>query len=66
MKSGNWLSWVLTAAVLAAVVIPMTMISAPDVAGLVQRIMFGIGYVWYGLEAASVARSSHLSSANYA
>jgi len=38
-------------AVVAAVVIPMTMFSVAGVAGIVQRIMFGIAFLWYGGEA---------------
>lgn len=38
-------------AVAAAVIIPMTMFNVPDVEGLIQRIMFAIGYVWYAAEA---------------
>lgn len=38
-------------AVVAALVIPMTMFNVTGVAGVVQRIMFGIAFVWYGAEA---------------
>lgn len=34
-------------AVMAAIVIPMTMFNVTGVAGLVQRLMFAIGYAWY-------------------
>lgn len=39
-------------AVLAAIVVSATvMFELVDAAGLVQRIIFGIGYLWYGIEA---------------
>jgi hypothetical protein len=33
------------------VAIPTLMFSVPGIAGLVQRVMFAIGYAWYGMEA---------------
>jgi hypothetical protein len=38
-------------AIVASVVIPMVMFTAGGYAGLVQRMMFLIAYVWYGMEA---------------
>ena len=35
----------------AAFVIPMIMFNVDGIAGVVQRTMFGIGYLWYGMEA---------------
>jgi hypothetical protein len=37
-------------AVLAAVALPLAMAWQPDLAGLLQRTMFLVAYVWYGLE----------------
>ena len=53
MRSARVFDWI---AILAALVIPMMMFNVTGVAGLVQRIMFGIGYLWYGLEAIQAAR----------
>lgn len=47
-------------AILAALGISMLMFNVESIAGLVQRIMFGIAYVWFGLEA---FRSSSLTVA---
>ncbi len=44
-------------AIAAAMVIPMVMFNITGVAGLVQRVMFGIGYLWYGLEAIRSGRA---------
>lgn len=38
-------------AIIAAIIIPMTMFNATGIAGVVQRIMFGVAFVWYGAEA---------------
>lgn len=38
-------------AILASIVIPMIMFNVTGVAGLVQRVMFAIAYVWYATEA---------------
>lgn len=38
-------------AIAAAVVIPLIMVARPDAAGLAQRSMFLIAYLWYGAEA---------------
>lgn len=38
-------------AVLTALVIPLVMGNAADFAGLVQRVMFGVAFLWYGVEA---------------
>lgn len=51
--SDRWrrtLDWI---AVGAAFLIPMIMFNVDGVAGAVQRVLFAIGYVWYGQEAAS-------------
>ena len=48
MWSARVFDWI---AIAAAFVIPMVMFNVNGVAGLVQRIMFGIGYLWYGTEA---------------
>ncbi len=37
-------------AVAASVVLPLGMVALPDVAGLLQRVMFTVAYVWYGRE----------------
>jgi hypothetical protein len=37
-------------ALLSATFIPMTMMFQPDIAGVVQRLMFGISYAWYAKE----------------
>ncbi len=44
-------------AILAAFVIPMVMFNVTGIAGLVQRVMFGIGYLWYGMEAIRSGRA---------
>lgn len=38
-------------ALVASVVIPLVMFNLTGVAGLVQRVMFAIAYIWYGMEA---------------
>ncbi|MDP3966848.1 MAG: DUF998 domain-containing protein [Nocardioides sp.] len=38
-------------AVVAAVVLPLGMLALPDLAGLLQRMMFLVAYVWYAVEA---------------
>jgi hypothetical protein len=43
-------------AVIASIVIPLSMTVWPGVAGVVQRIMFAIAYVWYLSEALQRAR----------
>jgi hypothetical protein len=43
-------------AVISALVISMMVVNVTGLGGLAQRIMFGIGYVWYGLEAVRAAR----------
>lgn len=45
-------------AVVAAVVIPMTMLNVEAIAGLLQRLLFLIGYLWYGLEAVRMRRDA--------
>jgi hypothetical protein len=44
-------------AVVAAVAIPSAMVLLPDAAGLLQRTMFLVAYLWYGREALAVARA---------
>lgn len=44
-------------AVISALVISMLVVNVAGLAGLAQRIMFGIGYVWFGLEAIRAART---------
>lgn len=44
-------------AVISALVISMMVVNVAGLAGLAQRIMFGIGYVWFGLEAIRAART---------
>jgi hypothetical protein len=41
------------AAVVAASVVPMFMLNVTGIAGLVQRVMFGVAYLWHGVEAAT-------------
>lgn len=41
-------------AVIAAMVVPIVMFNFPDVAGAVERVMFLIAYLWYGMEAQRV------------
>jgi hypothetical protein len=43
----------------AAFVIPMVMFNVTGIAGLVQRALFGIGYLWYGMEAIRSGRASN-------
>ena len=38
-------------AIAAAVVLPLGMSALPDYAGLLQRLMFLVAYIWYGFEA---------------
>jgi hypothetical protein len=38
-------------AVLASVIIPIGMVNLAGTAGLLQRVMFAVAYVWYGIEA---------------
>jgi hypothetical protein len=40
-------------AIVAATVIPMIMLNASGIAGLVQRVMFAVAYLWHGEEAIS-------------
>ncbi len=39
-------------AVLASIAIPLGMLQWPEQAGLLQRVMFAVAYVWFGTEAA--------------
>ena len=54
MRSARVFDWI---AIVAAVVIPMTMFNVTGIAGLVQRVLFGIGYLWYGMEAIRSGRT---------
>ena len=47
-------------AILAAIGISMLIFNAEELAGLVQRIMFAIAYVWFALEALSATTESAL------
>jgi hypothetical protein len=38
-------------AVLASVIVPIGMANLAGIAGLLQRVMFAVAYVWYGIEA---------------
>ncbi|MCO5317446.1 MAG: DUF998 domain-containing protein [Microthrixaceae bacterium] len=43
-------------AVTASVLLPLWMVAAPDHAGMLQRLMFAIAYLWYGTEAITGSR----------
>ena len=43
-------------ALASAIFIPLLMISFPDITGLVQRVMFLVAYLWYGIEAWQLAK----------
>jgi hypothetical protein len=43
-------------AVIASVVLPLLMAAQPQIAGLLQRAMFGVAYLWYAREAWTDAR----------
>jgi hypothetical protein len=45
-------------AVVAAVVISVMVVNVAGLSGLAQRVMFGIGYVWFGLEAVRSTRDA--------
>jgi hypothetical protein len=49
-RDGGWRVVDLTA-VTASVALPLAMVGAPDLAGVLQRAMFLVAYVWYGREA---------------
>ena len=51
----RFFDWV---AIVAAFVIPMVMFNVTGIAGLVQRALFGIGYLWYGMETIRSGRRS--------
>jgi len=42
------------AALLSATLIPLMMLFQPETAGLAQRLMFLVAYIWYGIEALSL------------
>lgn len=50
-------------AVVVAFGASMLMFNVEGIAGLVQRVMFGVGYLWYGLEAVRTARATATLSA---
>ncbi len=55
---GNlWIRVVDWVAIIAAPVLPMIMFNITGVAGVVQRVLFGIGYLWFGIEAMRIAAS---------
>lgn len=56
-RHAGWIRALDTVAVLASVALPLIMFSVPGVGGLVQRVLFGIGYAWYGLEAVRLGRA---------
>jgi hypothetical protein len=43
-------------AIAASVILPMGMANLPTLAGLLQRVMFLVAYVWFALEAARLSR----------
>lgn len=43
-------------AIVAAPALPMLMFNITGIAGVVQRVLFGIGYLWYAVEAVRSAR----------
>ncbi|MDH3498902.1 MAG: DUF998 domain-containing protein [Acidimicrobiia bacterium] len=51
------LRWFDGIAVIAALVIPITMFNVAGIEGAVQRVLFLVGYLWYGTEAARMART---------
>jgi hypothetical protein len=50
-RPGRWVRAFDGVAVVASLVIPMIMFNVEGYAGLVQRLMFLIAYLWYGMEA---------------
>lgn len=48
--------------VAAGLIIPMVMFNVTGIAGLVQRLMFALAYVWYGIEAVRPAFAEEKSS----
>ncbi|MDH3262195.1 MAG: DUF998 domain-containing protein [Gemmatimonadota bacterium] len=54
MRSARLFDWI---TIVAALVIPMMMFNITGIAGLVQRVLFGIGYLWYGMEAVRSGRT---------
>jgi hypothetical protein len=52
----NHARWFDIVVIVASVVIPLAMSLDGEQAGLVQRIMFAIGYVWYAVEAIRMLR----------
>ncbi|PRZ02670.1 uncharacterized protein DUF998 [Isoptericola sp. CG 20/1183] len=45
-------------AVVASVVLPLIMWTAPDVQGVAQRLLFAVGYTWFAVEAVRLASSA--------
>ncbi|MDO8144886.1 MULTISPECIES: DUF998 domain-containing protein [Isoptericola] len=52
----GWIRVLDIVALVAAVVLPLTMLTMPFVAGAAQRLLFAIGLTWYGVEAVRLAR----------
>ena len=50
-----------SAAVIASVVLPLGMSASEGYAGLLQRLMFAIAMVWFGLEALRCGRVAEAS-----
>lgn len=47
------LDWI---AIGIALVVPLIMFNLTDIAGLVQRVMFAVAYLWYGIQALSLVQ----------
>jgi hypothetical protein len=54
----SWRGALDAVAVAASVVLPLSMTAAPGLAGVFQRVMFGIAYLWYANEFLDVIASS--------
>jgi hypothetical protein len=52
-------------AVAAAIIISLMVLNVAGTSGLAQRIMFGIGYVWFGLEAVRAAGGHRRMATNF-
>lgn len=51
VASGKRVTVLDTVAVVAAVVLPLAMVARPSAAGVWQRVMFAIAYLWYAVDA---------------
>lgn len=51
-RRAGWIRAVDALAVVAAVVLPLVQANVESIGGLAQRVLFGVGYLWYGAEAA--------------